>query len=258
MKRSNRVISLLGKNTFSKISLFTRLYSLHNISKITKSQIIWSNTYTSTFLNNNYHTSRSLLSEGGAPFGNRPAFRTDQDRTVHISNLPPSASQSELESLFEHVDGYVSVRVIFDAFSGRCRGFAFVTFESPEQAKKLIEESPKIEYQGNLIKISEAMAFDRANSVYIGNLPWEVSPEKVTQALAKFGKVVRVNLPKRFDGRGRGFAFVYFGDRQSAEKAIIQGNITIEDRQALISAPVAKNREQGFSTDRKEDDALEL
>jgi len=256
MKRGNRAISLIAKNTFSKTSLFTRLYSLQSLSKINnRSQIIYSTPISSSYLCK-FHTSRSLLAEHQGT--NRSFQRADQDRTVHISNLPPNTLQSDIEALVQDIGGYQNCRVIFDAFSGRCRGFAFITFDSPDAAQKFMADKPKLEYQGNLLKISESTTLDKANSIYVGNLPWEVTPEKIQSVFGKFGQVVKVNLPKRFDGRGRGFAFIYFKDRDAAEKAIFQGNITIDDRQVLISAPVAKTREQGFSADRKEDDAFEL
>jgi RNA recognition motif-containing protein len=58
-------------------------------------------------------------------------------------------------------------------------------------------------------------------SIYIGNLPYEVTPETLKQVFAEYGTVSRVHIPTdRETGRVRGFAFVEMESDEEESKAI--------------------------------------
>lgn len=59
-------------------------------------------------------------------------------------------------------------------------------------------------------------------SIYVGNLPYQVTPEDLTSVFAEYGSVKRVQLPTdRETGRLRGFAFVEM-DSEAEETAAIE------------------------------------
>ncbi len=58
-------------------------------------------------------------------------------------------------------------------------------------------------------------------SIYIGNLPYEVSEEDVRGVFAEYGTVKRVTLPTdRETGRMRGFGFVEMNTEEEETAAI--------------------------------------
>src|SRR5262245_42764650 len=61
------------------------------------------------------------------------------------------------------------------------------------------------------------------NKLYVGNLPYDVNEEDLTDLFAKAGKVSTVSVVRdRETGRGRGFAFVEMATDQDAQNAIAQ------------------------------------
>lgn len=56
--------------------------------------------------------------------------------------------------------------------------------------------------------------------VYVGNIPNKVTEEEVNEALSKFGEVVDVMIPKRRGGFTKGYCFVEFDKRLSANNAL--------------------------------------
>lgn len=72
-------------------------------------------------------------------------------------------------------------------------------------------------------KIAEEDRSDYAR-IYVGNLPYEISEEKIYEALGKFGEVVDVIIPRwkggTRDGQTKGFCFVEFDKRISANNAL--------------------------------------
>lgn len=59
--------------------------------------------------------------------------------SVFVGNLSWSIDQAWLASIFEPIGGVVSARIITDRDSGRPKGFGYVDFETPEQARKALE-----------------------------------------------------------------------------------------------------------------------
>lgn len=58
-------------------------------------------------------------------------------------------------------------------------------------------------------------------SIYVGNLPYQVSESDVTEVFAEYGSVKRVQLPTdRETGRMRGFGFVEMSTDAEEEAAI--------------------------------------
>ncbi len=58
-------------------------------------------------------------------------------------------------------------------------------------------------------------------SIYIGNLPYEVTSETLKEVFAEYGTVNRVHIPTdRETGRVRGFAFVEMASEEEEDKAI--------------------------------------
>jgi heterogeneous nuclear ribonucleoprotein R len=56
-------------------------------------------------------------------------------------------------------------------------------------------------------------------TIYVKNLPENVSKEKVKDLFEEFGEVTKVVLPPAKAGHKRDFGFVHFAERSSALKA---------------------------------------
>ncbi|NMB66579.1 RNA-binding protein [Candidatus Woesearchaeota archaeon] len=74
---------------------------------------------------------------------------------LYIGNLPFSMSEEDLKALFANYSTE-EITLIKDKFSGRSKGFGFVTISDDEVAKKVIAEINDKEIEGRQIKISEA------------------------------------------------------------------------------------------------------
>ena len=60
---------------------------------------------------------------------------------LYVGNLPKSdVERDELQTVFAEAGDLVSVIVIKDRKTGKCRGFGFVTVETDEQADQIIEK----------------------------------------------------------------------------------------------------------------------
>jgi len=74
---------------------------------------------------------------------------------IYVGNLPWSVDDEGLKKQFEAFNPS-EASVIKDKFSGRSKGFGFVTIDDDEAAKKAIAEMNEKEVDGRNIKVSEA------------------------------------------------------------------------------------------------------
>jgi len=79
---------------------------------------------------------------------------------VYVGNLPFSVDSEKLNALFASFGEVEEATVISDKFSGRSKGFGFVTFKDEASAKKAISEMNEKDVEGRALKVNEAKPMD--------------------------------------------------------------------------------------------------
>lgn len=79
---------------------------------------------------------------------------------IYVGNLPFSVSDEDLKALFSSYGEITEAVLIKDKFSGRSKGFGFVTFSTEEAAQKAISAMNEKEVQGRALKVTEAKPMD--------------------------------------------------------------------------------------------------
>jgi RNA recognition motif-containing protein len=77
-------------------------------------------------------------------------------KKIYVGNLPFSATESDLRSLFEPHGDIASVAVITDRETGRARGFAFVEMEEADSASNAIRALDGADMGGRSLRVNEA------------------------------------------------------------------------------------------------------
>ncbi|KKR06376.1 MAG: RNA recognition motif-containing protein [candidate division WS6 bacterium GW2011_GWF2_39_15] len=75
---------------------------------------------------------------------------------LYLGNLPYTVTAEDLKALFADYGEIEEAVVIMDKFSGRSKGFGFVTLASDEMARKAIEELNGKDLQGRSIVVNES------------------------------------------------------------------------------------------------------
>mgnify|MGYP002403445159 CR=1 FL=1 len=75
---------------------------------------------------------------------------------LYVGNLPFATTAQELEALFAQAGTVSVVEIIFDKFTGRSRGFAFVTMSSPAEAQAAVEKFNNHELGGRKMGVNIA------------------------------------------------------------------------------------------------------
>ena len=75
--------------------------------------------------------------------------------SIYVGNLPWSATQEGVESLFSPYGEVLSVKLVSDRETGRARGFGFVEMEDADAINAIAALDGK-EFEGRALRINKA------------------------------------------------------------------------------------------------------
>ena len=75
---------------------------------------------------------------------------------IYVGNLDYEVDEQQLADLFEAHGAVSEVKIITDKYSGRSKGFGFVTMENQDEAKKAIQELNGAMLENREITVNEA------------------------------------------------------------------------------------------------------
>jgi len=77
---------------------------------------------------------------------------------LYVGNLPFDVTEDDLRNLFSQQGPVNEIVVIMDKATGRARGFAFVTMNTPEAANAAILALNGKDWKGRALTVNEARA----------------------------------------------------------------------------------------------------
>lgn len=79
-----------------------------------------------------------------------------ENSKLYVGNLPFATTAQDLESLFGQAGTVNVVEIIFDKFTGRSRGFAFVSMSNAAEAQAAVEKLNGHQLEGRALAVSIA------------------------------------------------------------------------------------------------------
>jgi len=75
---------------------------------------------------------------------------------LYVGNLPFNTTENELQELFAQAGAVQEVTLMQDRFTGKSRGFAFITMGSEEDAQNAISKLNGQTIEGRALTVNEA------------------------------------------------------------------------------------------------------
>jgi len=179
---------------------------------------------------------------------------------VYIGNLPWQVTEAQLKEVCGPI---TNIEWMMHSDTGKFRGAVFAEFASAEDAQAATAKNGA-DMDGRSIKVELAqpkkagaaggapMDENEPNeSVFLGNLSWDVTEEKVKAAFSDCGSLGRVKFLEK-DGQFMGKAFLDFDSVDSAKKAVAKNGEDLAGRPMKLnySKPRAPQTDK-WSTDKK-------
>jgi len=170
---------------------------------------------------------------------------TSRGPNLFVGNLSWNVDEDWMRQEFEEFGELSGVRLMTDRETGRSKGFGYVEFVNAVDAAKAHRAKQGAELDGRVMNVDFANARqstgDRQDNrrksygdqtgeptetLFLGNLSFDVTQDDVSEAFAPHGTVLGVRLPTdRETGAPKGFGYVTFASVEEATTALeaVQG-----------------------------------
>ncbi|KAL5755896.1 hypothetical protein ACOSQ2_020642 [Xanthoceras sorbifolium] len=184
---------------------------------------------------------------------------------LYVKNLVKDVTEGFLREMFSKF-GEVCDVVIMKDVKGRSRGFGFVKFKSPEDARKAIEVLNGAQLGSKNLFVGRAQSkAERAemlkcqyketynfrieeynfSNLYVKNLDISVDDNKLQELFSGFGHITSVKVMRHDNGLSKGFGFVCFSTPEEAKKALDARNgVTFQGKTLYVS--IAQRKEDRY------------
>ncbi|KNZ77947.1 Multiple RNA-binding domain-containing protein 1 [Termitomyces sp. J132] len=156
--------------------------------------------------------------------------------TLYVKNLAFSTTQERLAKTFRHLPSFAFARVQTKPDPKRSgerlsMGYGFIGFKDAESAKKALGSLQGFVLDGHQLHVKFAgrgveseekkglKSGSKTTKMIVKNVPFEATKKDIQALFGAHGHLKSVRLPKKFDSRTRGFAFLDFVSRAEAENA---------------------------------------
>ncbi|GLH14290.1 Phospholipase A1 2 [Gryllus bimaculatus] len=138
---------------------------------------------------------------------------------VFVGKLPRECYEDELVPVFQTAGKIYQMRLMMD-FSGTNRGYAFIQYSKPSEAKAAVSRLNGYPIRPNW-KIFVSHSLDNCR-LFMGGIPRHIDPLEIEEVFfGTFERLVDIKLyvNTRDPSRNRGFAFLEFENHRSAAMA---------------------------------------
>lgn len=184
------------------------------------------------------------------------ATEIEISKRLYIGNLPPSSSDDDLRSAFEHAGLACEKVIVSPRASGKPDRWYAIVEMLDRKNSMMAADSPELKVGGRRLVVNEAFPLsaqvdrtrgkwtptvDMTERLYVAGLPDSATEESVRAIFQSHGlSPVEIFLPKdRQTGRPRRFGFVSMGSQAEAAQAIGALNGSLVDGNPLTVRPAA-------------------
>ncbi|KAJ3876729.1 hypothetical protein F5051DRAFT_466760 [Lentinula edodes] len=159
--------------------------------------------------------------------------------TLFVKNLAFSTTTERLNQMFRNLPSFAFARVQMKPDPKKpdgklSMGYGFIGFKDVDGARKAMKSMQGFVLDGHALHIKFAgrgadedvdkgkdgvSSKSRTTKMIVKNVPFEATKKDIRDLFGSHGQMKSVRLPKKFDSRTRGFAFLDFVSRQEAENA---------------------------------------
>lgn len=217
----------------------------------------------------------------GDPAGETPAG----SRSLFVKNLNFATTEDGLRDMFATVGPVRSVRIPHRPNTGKravslkpgeappptlSMGYGFVEFEQEASALEALKRLQHATLDGHALqlKVSKQSAAGAtapsrkrtlaatggSGKIMVKNVAFQATKRDIRELFAAYGDLKSVRVPKRFDGRARGFAFVEYSTPQEAAAAMQALSAThLYGRHLVLEQAAAEKADEELQADAADD-----
>lgn len=155
---------------------------------------------------------------------------------LYVKNLDPVVTEKHLEEKFSSFGKIVSLAIKKDE-NGQSKGFGFVNYNSPDDARRAMEAMDGSQFGSKILYVARAQKKVereqilhhlfvekglkyKGSNIYVKNIDTSVGDEELRDHFSACGKVLSAKVMRDDKGTSKGFGFVCFSTLMEAYKSV--------------------------------------
>ncbi|KAJ7964674.1 Heterogeneous nuclear ribonucleoprotein 1 [Quillaja saponaria] len=149
---------------------------------------------------------------------------------IFIGGLAKDTTLDTFVKYFEKYGEITDSVIMKDRYTGRPRGFGFITYADSSVVDQLIQEDhvingKQVEIKRTIPKGSVQTSDFKTKKVFVGGIPTTVSEDELKNFFSEYGKVVEHEIIRdHATNRSRGFGFIVFDSEKVVDNLLANGN----------------------------------
>ncbi|KAF6175327.1 hypothetical protein GIB67_021832 [Kingdonia uniflora] len=168
---------------------------------------------------------------------------------LYVGDLESNVTGNQLYDLFSQLGKVVSIRVCRDKTTWRSLGYAYVNYSNAQDAARALDKLNFTPLNGKPIRIMfchrDPNIFKSGNAnVFIKNLEKTIDNKGLQEVFSNFGNILSCKIATDPTGQSKGYGFVQFENKESAQNAIDRLNGMLMNDKPVFVGPFLRKQER--------------
>ena len=162
--------------------------------------------------------------------------------SLYVGDLSPDVTERTIFDKFSQVGTVKSIKVCRDIVTRQSLGYAYVNFENPADAERVLDTMNYHPIMGRPCRImrsqrDSSLRRSGVGNVFIKNLDGSIDNKALYDIFSGFGKILSCKVMMNYDNSlSKGYGYVQFDTQESADLAIEKVNgILLKDKRVYVS-----------------------
>lgn len=166
--------------------------------------------------------------------------------SLYVGELSPEVTEAMLFEIFNQIGPVSSIRICRDAITRRSLGYGYVNYHNTSDGEKALQELNYAPIKGVPCRImwsqrDPSVRRSGDGNVFIKDLDASIDNKALHELFSSFGNILSCKVALDERGNSKGYGFVHFEAKESAEEAIAKLNgLLLNDKKVVVCHHVSR------------------